>query len=455
MHRKNFYTLLGTQTMANAADIMYITALVALVLYQTDSVVSAVLVPLLRVGAQMITSFLAPLLLERFQLPYLLFMSQAGQVALFGVLGVYLWTLPTGEAPQLVIVLGLVFAMSLLDGWTTPARNALVPRVAGRDELVKANTLISISDRIVQFAGWGVSGLLLALLGSSTMLLLAGSFYVLSLGFTLLLHDPLEHSGHYLRHPKTQVGIEQGAEAVHKPAASDSPDASSVSAASEIPAGSPGSSGTPGNRLHLLQEGFKRIRLSRRLTTLTFMDVVDMLGGSVWVGAFTLAYVQQVLHRGEEWWGFINGAYFAGTLAGGMLVLAYMGRIQTRLFPAMLLGMGAYAVLTALYAFNVSPAVALIIIILTGPATELSAITRRTLVQESVSDAELPKVLSAQNTVLNLVFCLSLLLLGWVADRFGVVPAYLVTAALSGSAVLFGYMRREAFRRPGPSLEEY
>lgn len=69
MHKRSFTYLLGTQTMSNAADILYIMALVSLVFHETDSIFSSVLVPLLRMGAQMISGFLAPLILVRFQLP--------------------------------------------------------------------------------------------------------------------------------------------------------------------------------------------------------------------------------------------------------------------------------------------------------------------------------------------------------------------------------------------------
>ncbi len=76
MHKRSFTYLLGTQTMSNAVDILYIMALVSLVFHETDSIFSSVLVPLLRMGAQMISGFLAPLILARFQLPFILFVSQ-------------------------------------------------------------------------------------------------------------------------------------------------------------------------------------------------------------------------------------------------------------------------------------------------------------------------------------------------------------------------------------------
>lgn len=425
MIKRSFYYLLSTQTMANAADIMYTMALTVLVLDHTSSITAAILIPFIRVGAQMISSFLAPLLISKYQLPFLLFTSQTGQFLLFSTLAGYLWFTPTD--PMLSIVLSFVFAMSFLDGWTTPARNALIPRVATGDSLIKANSLISISDRIVQFAGWGLSGVLVSFIGSQMTLLLSAILYALSFLFTVFIRDPLERSGFFLLHPHTQVtesGNHREDENNDKKAAP---------------------------KLVLLKEGFKLIGTSARLRTLTFMDVIDMLGGSVWIGAFTLVFVQTVLHQGEEWWGYINAAYFAGTVLGGAIMLTLVKRLQKQIFASMLIGMAGYGILTAVYALNSWPAAALVLIALTGPATELSAISRRTLIQQSANSIELPKVLSAQNTILNMTSMISLLLLGWAADQFGIVSTYLITAALSCCAVWVGIMARGTFK---PSLSE-
>ncbi|MFX3634507.1 MAG: MFS transporter [Candidatus Pristimantibacillus sp.] len=363
----------------------------------------------------MISSFLAPLLITGFQLPFLLFISQTGQFLLFGLLSAYLWFTPSD--PALTVVFTLVFAMSFLDGWATPIRNALIPRLATEESLMKANSLISVSDRIVQFAGWGFSGVLVSLIGPQLTLLLSIVLYAASFLFIALIRDPLERKGHFLLYPITRIN-------------GNMPKDTKIKSAP---------------KLALLKEGFQTIGSSVRLKTLTFMDVIDLLGGSVWFGAFTLVFVQTVLHRGEEWWGFINTAYFAGTVIGGMIMLTLVKRLQKRIFAYMLIGMSVYAVLTAVYALTTLPAAALVIIALTGPATELSAISRHTLIQQSVHANALPKVLSAQHTILNMTTMVSLLLFGWIADQFGIVNTYLLTALLSVCAVLVGISQRRIF----------
>jgi len=406
-----FYFLWTTQTAANAADVLYIMALTVMVLNRTDSLISAALLPLMRSGSQMLSSLIAPLLIQRFKLSRLLLMSQAGQFLLFACLAMYLQL--NGEAASLVLVFSLVFVMSFLDGWTTPARNALIPRLVTHEKgLLKANGLISVSDQVVQFAGWGLSGVVVALLGASPTLLLTAVIYGLAAAFTL--------------------GVKEATEGeVEDRNLHISSDVTPVLGTS---------------RWHTLTEGWKMIWKTPRLRVLTFMDMIDMLGGSIWVGAFTLAFVQVGLGQGEEWWGFINAAYFAGTIGGGLLVLTLARIIGNRYFAVMMIGMAGYGVLTAFYALNTQPFVALIFVMLMGPFAELSMINRRTLIQSSVAKLLLPKVLSAQASLMHLVFCISLLGMAGLAEYIGIVNLYLFASGLTIVAIFVGLLNYRAFR---------
>lgn len=406
---RSFYYLWTTQTAANAADVLYIMALTVLVLDRTDSLVSAALMPLMRSAAQMVSGFIAPLLINRFKLPSLLLISQTGQFLLFVVLALYLQL--NGAAASLTLVFALVFVMSFLDGWSVPARNALVPRLVTREEgLLQANGLISVSDQVVQFAGWGLSGLLVAFLGPSPALLLTAAIYGLAAAFTLGVREPAE-----------AMAQMQGQPADSEPEPSSS-------------------------KWKTLTEGWQVIWRMPRLRMLTFMDIIDMLGGSVWVGAFTLAFVQVALKQGEEWWGFINAAYFAGTVGGGLLVLSAVRLIGNRYLGAMLIGMAGYGLLTMGYALTTQPYIALVLVLLMGPFAELAVINRRTLIQRSTSRQMLPKVLSAQASLLHLVFCISLLVMAGLAERFGIVKLYLLAAVLTSLALVVGLLGRRAFR---------
>lgn len=405
----SFYYLWGTQSAANSADVLYIMALTVLVLDHTGSLISATLVPLFRSLSQMLSGLIAPLLIARFNLSRLLLLSQTGQFLFFAALAVYLGV--QGSGASMFILFTLIFAMSFLDGWTVPVRNALVPRLTGsREGLLRANGLLSVSDQIVQFAGWGLSGIIIVWIGTTSTLLLTAVIYALAALLTMRIKEP------------------QTGKASIQPA---------DNTAGSLPVPSRGS---------VLTEGWKIIWRTPSLRALTAIDAIDMLGGSVWVGAFTLIFVQEALGQGEEWWGFINSIYFAGTIGGGLLVISSVRRIGSRLLRYMLIGMAGYGLLTFLYAINTHLIAALILVLVMGPFTELSAVTRRTLVQHSVNSEQLPKVLSAQAAILHLFFCISLLGMAWAAETFGIVKLYVFAACLTCSAVVVGILYAKFLR---------
>lgn len=446
---KRFYYLWGTQTAANAADVLYIVALTVLVLNQTDSLISATFVPLFRAASQMISGFIAPLLIDRFRLPSLLLMSQAGQFIFFTALAVYLGLV--GDGASLAVIFPLVFMMSFLDGWTVPVRNALVPRLVNADAgLLKANGYISVSDQVVQFAGWGLGGLVVAFIGSGPTLLFTMMIYGVAAFLTLWVKEPVSELQGAALSGADETGASSSGQvqaSIDKVASETDTTSAEIDSINKVAQSVETEQTVSEERTKwsTLLEGWTMIWRMPKLRVLTFMDVIDMLGGSVWVGAFMLAFVQQVLQQGEEWWGFLNAAYFAGTVAGGVLVIALVKRINAFLFPAMLFGMIVYSVLTLFYAFNTQAYSALGLVLVYGPFVQLTVVTRRTLIQRSVDKTALPKVMAAQAALLHFIFCISLLVMAWIAETFGIVNLYLFASGLTCLAALTGLVFRRTF----------
>ncbi|MED1666530.1 MFS transporter [Brevibacillus laterosporus] len=173
---------------------------------------------------------------------------------------------------------------------------------------------------------------------------------------------------------------------------------------------------------------------------MSFLD-----GGTAWIGVFVLVFVKQVLNRDESWLGLMNGSFFAGSIVGGLLVVALVKRLQKRSFLFMLLGFTVYILLAVFFAINTQPLLALVLMTLTGPPIEIAAVIRRTLFQQSINAIQLPKVLAALEVVINLTFGVSLLMLGWFADQFGMTNLYLFATFLTSIAVVVGFFNRSMF----------
>ncbi|WP_366951076.1 MFS transporter [Brevibacillus laterosporus] len=423
MITRSFYYLLGTQTLSNIADIIYLMGLISFVLNNTNSLLITIFVPLFRYFSKTLSGLLAPLVLSRYRLPGILLFSQFGQFLLFALLLFYLWMVP--EERSYPIVFLIVFGMSFLDGWTNPVRNALVPRLALGEGLMKANGFISVSDHIVKCAGWAISGVIVVLIGSQSTLTLALVCYFIAMVFTALIKDPLDMNAE----KKKELDKEEDVTGRDKT--------------------------TKGKESFWndFSEGWKIIGHNRRIRILTIIDTLDTIGGTAWIGVFVLAFVKQVLNRDESWLGIMNGSFFAGSIVGGILVVALVKRLQKRSFLFMLLGFTVYILLAVFFACNTHPLLALVLMTLTGPPIEIAAVIRRTLFQQSINALQLPKVLAALDVMVNLTFGVSLLMLGWFADRFGIANLYLLAAILTTVAVIVGFFNRNTFSKTGELQE--
>lgn len=419
--RSSFYYLWGSQTLSNTVDVLYLVALTTYVLNQTGSIIFATLVPFFRVVAQMLSGLLAPLLINRYRLSFLLTLAQSGQFMLFTVLVLYLS--PWIGGTNTVVIYSLIAGLSFLDGWTSPARNALIPRLVDDSSLMKANGIIGTTDQIVQFAGWAISGVLVAAMGSFPVLVVVAVCYCVAAAVTVLIEDPTEAKRKSLF--DVQTTVMKAKETLGDGAL---PDEKALS------------------RWEVLKEGWVALWRVPRLRALTLMDICDALGGMVWVGAFILVFVQDVLHQDEKWWGYINASYFAGAVIGGLIVVALVKKFEKKMFLSMIVGTLGYGLLTACFALNHSAWLALVIVLFTGPFTELAGVTRRTLIQRSVNKEMLPKVFSAQSTLLSTLYGLSLLMLSGIAEWFGIVNMYLLAALLSLITAVIGFMNRKAIQ---------
>lgn len=412
--KRSFYYLWGSQTVSNVADIIYLLSIVVLVFTSSDSLMTTILIPLFRLSSQVLSGLVAPIILSRFRLNRVLLFSQLGQFVIFTLLLLYLWNTPGQKSFFFIFI--MVFGMSFLDGWTNPARNALVPRLATGEGLMRANGMVSVSDQVVKCAGWALSGIVIVWLGSLNTLMVASCCYLVAAIVTSFIRDPLAQE---------EVRSE-----------SSDPSSDEAGLAKE----------KKGAYWKELGEGWKIIWHNRRIRSLMIVDSVDTIGGTSWVGVFILAYVTQVLHQDESWWGFMNASFFSGMILGGLLVVGLVKRLQKNSFLYMLGALMVYVLITVVFALNTIPVAALVLFAISGIPVQMAGIIRRTLLQTSAPAAQLPKVMAGIDVLTNLAFGLSLLFLGWYADRFGMVQVYLLAAVMTTIAVLIGWFYRRDFQ---------
>lgn len=290
---------------------------------------------------------------------------------------------------------------SILHGWVIPARNAMIPRIVNQDQFAKANSILSTSDQVVLLAGWSLGGILVSFIGEMNTIWITLIILVISTGSLFLVKDPTDDT------PATDQNQQQN------------------------------------GKWKTMKQGWLTIWRRPTLRIVTIMDVLETFGSSVWAGAFILVFVKQILHRGEEWWGILNGGYFAGTILGGLLIMYLSKKIDKNIFSSMFFGSLFVCIITLIFTFANHPIAAVIFVLLMGPFYQLRDVAQRTLFQNSVSNELLPKVLASQGTIIFITFGISLPVMGFVADHYGIKIIYFIAALVYTSSSLLAFLLKK------------
>lgn len=146
------------QSLANCGDVFYIVGLMTVVYAVTKSAIFMTVIPFLTTFIRFISGIFAPLILNKLGLKGSLVRSQIGKS--FFLLFMALTLTFHLFGPNFLIMFFFVACISFLDGWASPARNAMVPMLIDQDGLVKANGFLSILDQTINLSGWALGGML-------------------------------------------------------------------------------------------------------------------------------------------------------------------------------------------------------------------------------------------------------------------------------------------------------
>jgi MFS family permease len=377
-----FYPYWAAKTLLSLINVIYIMVITTFIYGQTGSVLYAALFPLIQMSARIVAGFTVPLLVNRFAFSRLIVNIPLAKTLLITGIAIAFTDL-TVHIPLLLV--GTAF-LSLLDGWESPLINTLTPRLVQGEDLVKANSFLSFSTQTVTIIGYAMTGYIVMYWGASQAFWAAAS---LSWAVLLLM----------ITISSLTRNIQ---EKVEKSTSS----------------------------WNVLREGWLILWKNRSLRLITFMDLLEGLAGSIWIGAIMLAFVKEALGQQEGWWGLINSSYSAGTILGGILAIALATRIQKHLISSMAAGSLLFSLLTITYGLNSLPWLALVLCVLMGPAYQIRDVAQQTAFQRSVPVESLSKVYAAHGIILSTAMSISTVVFGLIADQMGVRLVYLIGGAL-------------------------
>lgn len=400
---RSYYALLASQTATNLSFALYIMVVVMYLYNKTGSTTLSTTVTLISIASRMVSGMVLPTISDRFKLPTLLMLSQFAQlVFLIGLIALINQRLSVW---MLFLIFILISFISFFNGFFSPAKSSLIPVIVHESYRVKANSLMSSIDQTFLFAGWTLGGLSLSLLGEGITLGIVFSLLVLSIASLSMVKVD----------KTSKIEAKEGL-------------------------------------YSRLTSGWKYLFQHQGLRVIIAMDVIEAFVGTIWIGAITLTYVEEALGKSETWWGYINGAYYLGTIAGGFIVYRLSSLMKGRLPIFMVFGSAMFGFLTFIYGFVASPYLALLLVLLMGPSYQIRDLAQETIFQNNARDNILMKIFAAKTALIQLIFLFSVIGIGILTDLIGVRLVYILSGCLLMFSALYGFVHLYV-RKKGILLE--
>ena len=270
-----------------------------------------------------------------------------------------------------------------------PARQALIPGLVPRSQLVRANGLIISTTQATLAVGYGVGGLLVVWLGFRALVIIDLLTFLIAATLIAFIAAPSDRQR----------------------------------AANNSPRGLRPLS-------HAVVEGYNYLRRAPLPRTLVVMELLEHIPHAVWTSALMLVFVSEALGGAPSDWGYQNAAFYLGMLLGAVFAVLIVAPLARRPGWFIIGNALLFAVLTVAYALSPTLLFAVILCFTFGPTSALRDVAQDSLLQATVDEDLMGRVYALRGTAANLTFMLSGILLAALADRFNVRWIYVSAGIL-------------------------
>jgi MFS family permease len=384
-HDRNFSLLFAGQIISQIGDSMYTIALLWLLLEFTGSKSTMGFVTMISYLPMLVFGLFAGVLVDMFNRRRLMMLADILRALLVLILPVAYFT---GNL-SLAIILVVSFLVSSFSTLFNPARDALVPSLVDRGQLIKANSLIQSTTYAAILLGPAVGAALIDFVGLAHLFTLDALTFVASLAAI-----------GSIKHPTGERAASEGS-----------------------------------SLLQHFKEILRLVHSDKRLRFLLGLTAVNnfFIMGPAIIG--TPIFIKEVLNEGAASYAIIEACLGLGMVAGVFIVnflSRYLGKGKI-----LLLGLVFDGVTYALVYWCNSLELLMLLIVLHAIGIPHIVIARTTLVQEWMPTALLGRVLSLVNMSVIGMTALTTGATGWLAE---VIPINLLFGVFGTAGMLCGFV---------------
>lgn len=390
---RNFILLWVGQTISVIGDNLYYLALMWWVLEKTGSTAVMATVAICSAIPSVILGPIAGTYADRIYRKKLLISMDFGRAILIATPAVLLW-LGALQVWHIFIIAVLLSTMSI---FFNPTLSAFVPQIVKTENLTRANSLTQLSFSMSGILGPSLSGILVAFIGTpSVMLLDAVSFFVSGTAILLILVKKVE----VITAEKRKFLLE-------------------------------------------LKEGFVYIKsVQFALNMVLLASVLNFFAGPLSI--YLPVVAKNVLHAGSQGFGFLASSVSVGGLLGS-LCLGLLGNIRRK--GLVILGgifLGGWAI--AFFGISTHLWVSMIILGLVGFFLSLTNVVLATLFQSMVPNQLQGRIFGTLNTMSMGLRPISMALAGVLSDLFKVQLVIFVSGVLIALGGVYGFFIKSVRR---------
>jgi MFS family permease len=386
LRHRDFSLLFWGGLVSMAGDWMLFAVLPYVVYARTGSTIATAGMTVAELAPGIVLGSVAGVLVDRWDRRRLLVAVNAGQAGVvLALLGF------VADASLMPVVYAVAAAQSALAAFSMPAENSLLPTLVPADDLLAANALNALNDRVGRLSGLALGPVVYALGGLGAVTVADAVSFLAAAVLVAVM--------------RTRRVVPEG-------------DAS--------------------DRRFFVEwrEGVALVRRDRSIGLLFVVFGLMTFGGTM-LDPLSAPWVRDVLHGGPGVYALLKAVHAASGIAGSLVV----GAVGARWSPRLLCGGGSLlAGVLLLVRFNVPVVtVAVALSAVAGAVAVASSVGVDTLAQQRVPEAYRGRVFGTLQATIWLLSLMGATVAGAGAERFGVIPmldAAAILVGISGVVVL-------------------
>jgi len=297
------------------------------------------------------------------------------------------------------IVYFVQFLAACFSQFLTPATDALLPTLVPEEQLVAANSFISVGANVTRLVGPPLGGVVVVALGLGGVALVDAASFVLAA--VLVVFIALA--------PRAATPLEDAQRSLHAVWGE-------------------------------LMDGMRLIARSRTILVVFWALALTSIGEGIF-GALLAPFVTAVLRGSGQDYGWFVGLQAVGGLIGSVIIGRFGKHVPARLLIGLgTMGLGVVDIAIFFYPlFLHGVTLAFILIAVAGLPASASGVGVITLLQREVADAYRGRVFAAVGVIFTLFGLIGEALAGVLGDRVGIIPIisiHAVTLLLGGALAL-------------------